>query len=646
MFVIDAFGAQWALDLSGLEEPLANSLRRLWSRARVTDGGTGLGEDVQPFVVARAQDGTVTVGDAVHRGSDDDLPYAMSRALTLASIRRRAGRSLMLHAAGLALPDGSTVALVGASGTGKTTASRALGRALGYVSDETVAIDPDGRVRSWAKPLSVVVGPDSRWEKHEHSPDELGLLHAPEMLHLGAVVVLTREPGLDGPPVLEQIDLVDAMNLVLPQTSSLLELERPLSRLAALLTTGEGPWRLTYRDIEDCADLIVDVAGTSRGWAPGPGLPWVSSQDEIVDPESMDLERTKAQRAEGVTRATVVRRCPHRDAVTSGAQTIVLRRAATTLLPGLASILWEALDGPREVAALVRDAEASFGVHPQSAAMVLETVRDLVRTGLVTARVDTLDDAVRSTATDRPAAGRRGDPHTLSPMSDTIDVTTPDGPMPAHVWLPASGRGPGILLLQEIFGVSDYIRRRAEDLAALGYVVLAPEVFWRLGVSEVANGPEMLDEAMGLLGRLDWDAAVADSLAALDVLRSRPEVTGSVGVVGFCFGGGLGYAVAAASPVDALVSFYGSALPDLVNAVPSVSTPSLHHFGESDSYIPIDTVERIRDSVSAGGPVEFHTYPGADHAFDNSDFFGHHPEASALAWQRTEDWLAGHLPVG
>ncbi|MGB7819910.1 MAG: dienelactone hydrolase family protein [Ornithinibacter sp.] len=230
-------------------------------------------------------------------------------------------------------------------------------------------------------------------------------------------------------------------------------------------------------------------------------------------------------------------------------------------------------------------------------------------------------------------------------MSDTIDVPTLDGPMPAQVWLPAAGRGPGILLLQEIFGVSAYIRRRAQDLAALGYVVVAPEVFWRLGVSEVENGPGMLDEAMGLLGRLDWDAAVADSLAALDVLRSRPEVTGTIGVVGFCFGGGLGYAVAAASPAEALVSFYGSALPDLVTAVPSVSTPSLHHFGEADSYIPMPAVERVRDSVSAGGPVEFHTYPGADHAFDNSDFFGHHPEASALAWQRTEEWLARNLPV-
>ncbi|MBM6401178.1 dienelactone hydrolase family protein [Phycicoccus sonneratiae] len=232
-------------------------------------------------------------------------------------------------------------------------------------------------------------------------------------------------------------------------------------------------------------------------------------------------------------------------------------------------------------------------------------------------------------------------------MSERLEVPTSDGPMPAHLWRPEAGSGPGILLLQEIFGISPYIRRRAEDLAALGYVVLAPEVFWRLGVSDVANGPDMLEEAMGLLNRLDWDAAVADSTAALESLRDRPEVRGGTGVVGFCFGGGLGYAVVAGDPADALVSYYGSALPGLVEAVPSVSTPSLHVFGESDAYLPMDQVTRIRDAVTSGdAPAEVNTYPGADHAFDNDDFVNHDPAASAAAWSRTEAWLAEVLPTG
>ena len=70
---------------------------------------------------------------------------------------------------------------------------------------------------------------------------------------------------------------------------------------------------------------------------------------------------------------------------------------------------------------------------------------------------------------------------------DTIAVPTPDGTMPAHLWRPALGTGPGILLLQEIFGVSDYIERRAQDLADLGYTVLAPEIYWRIGASRIGT---------------------------------------------------------------------------------------------------------------------------------------------------------------
>lgn len=231
-------------------------------------------------------------------------------------------------------------------------------------------------------------------------------------------------------------------------------------------------------------------------------------------------------------------------------------------------------------------------------------------------------------------------------MSDHHDVTveTPDGVMPAHLWLPASGTGPGILLLQEIFGISRYIRRRAQDLADLGYVVLAPEVYWRLGVSRVDEGPDALGEAFGLVQRVDWDAAVRDGVEALAALGRREEVAGGVGILGFCFGGGLGFNVAAVGSPDVLVSYYGSALPDLLGLAPQVTAPSLHHFGLADSYIDDDARERIVAAVSRPG-VTVETYEGADHAFDNPDFEGHHPEASEAAWRRTVDFLAGQLPV-
>lgn len=227
----------------------------------------------------------------------------------------------------------------------------------------------------------------------------------------------------------------------------------------------------------------------------------------------------------------------------------------------------------------------------------------------------------------------------------TVQVDTGDGLMPSHLWLPPRGSGPGLLLVQEIFGVSDYIRKRAADLAALGYVVLAPEIYWRLDDRELDElSPDVLDRALSLAGRLDWDTAVSDAVAALDHLKNLPQRTGGVGVIGFCFGGGLAFNVAAVSSPDVLVSYYGSALPNLLHLAPEVTAPSLHHFGEADAYVVPEDVQRIRQAVTAHPDTEFETYPGAGHAFDNPMPAFHHPEASALAWRRTEAFLQSHLP--
>ena len=238
-------------------------------------------------------------------------------------------------------------------------------------------------------------------------------------------------------------------------------------------------------------------------------------------------------------------------------------------------------------------------------------------------------------------------------MEPNAIVTIPveGGAMPADLHLPARGSGPGLVLLQEIFGVTDYISSRARDLAEAGYVVLVPHLYWRLGDQVVSEAQDGLPQAMGLVQRLDWDTAVADGSAALAALRERPEVAGRVGLVGFCFGGGLGFAVAAATASDGegpdvLVSYYGSALPGLVDLAPAVACPSLHHFGLDDAYIPKETVAQIESAVTAGGgDVTFLTYAGAGHAFDNPSPLFHSPEASARAWEATTRWLAQRLPA-
>ncbi len=231
----------------------------------------------------------------------------------------------------------------------------------------------------------------------------------------------------------------------------------------------------------------------------------------------------------------------------------------------------------------------------------------------------------------------------------SVTVTTDAGEMPARLWLPAGGTGAGVLVLQEIFGVSGYIRSRAADLAAAGYVVLAPELYWRLGDDVeplVESEAGAIEAAMGRAQRLDWPTTVQDAVHALQHLRGRDEVRGGTGVLGFCLGGGLAFNVAAVEQPDVLVSYYGSSIPDLLDLAPLVTAPSLHHFGEADDYLPGDVVARVRDVVTQDRPdTEFHTYPGANHAFDNPDFTLHHAEASAQAWGRTLTFLHRELPT-
>lgn len=239
--------------------------------------------------------------------------------------------------------------------------------------------------------------------------------------------------------------------------------------------------------------------------------------------------------------------------------------------------------------------------------------------------------------------------------ADHLAVTTIDGTVPTDLVLPPSGRGPGIVLVQEIFGVSPYIRRRAADLAALGFAVAVPNLYWRHagepGGDVVADDdPEALARGMALMQATDWDAAVRAVRASIAALRAHPASGGRAGVLGFCYGGGLAYAAAATGEgderPDLVVAYYGSALPALVDALPVPQIPQLHHFGDADAYLSADAVRHIDEVVTTGPDTQVHLWPGAGHAFDNPLPMFHHEAASRGAWRVTTGWLAERLPVG
>jgi carboxymethylenebutenolidase len=212
--------------------------------------------------------------------------------------------------------------------------------------------------------------------------------------------------------------------------------------------------------------------------------------------------------------------------------------------------------------------------------------------------------------------------------------------------LPESGSGPGVLVIHEIGGVNDYVAHVGQRLADLGYVALAPDLFWRVDPDRpLAFDEEGLEDALERVGRLDVPLAVRDADAALAHLTALPEVAGPVGVLGFCLGGTIAFLVALRSEPDAVVSYYGSGVPDAVDepdALAPLDCPVLFHFGADDPYIPVDQIDRVRAAVEGRSDIEVHVFD-AGHAFDNPAPLFHNPEAAEQAWGVTADFLRRSL---
>ncbi|WP_131735582.1 dienelactone hydrolase family protein [Actinomadura roseirufa] len=232
-------------------------------------------------------------------------------------------------------------------------------------------------------------------------------------------------------------------------------------------------------------------------------------------------------------------------------------------------------------------------------------------------------------------------------MTRIENVTVADGEFALHVWTPESGTGPGILLVQEIFGVGDYMEAVAGDLTRLGYVVAAPDMFWRIQPNwAVKHDERALPEGVAKVSAFDWEKGPADLEAALLHVRGLPEVEGRVGVLGFCFGGTLAFLLAARAEVDAMVSFYGAGVPGALGAIDGISAPAQFHFGGSDPYISREDVAAVERAVKGRDRTEIHVQEDGGHAFHNrkAPMF-YQPEPAERAWRLTEEFLARYLPV-
>lgn len=230
-------------------------------------------------------------------------------------------------------------------------------------------------------------------------------------------------------------------------------------------------------------------------------------------------------------------------------------------------------------------------------------------------------------------------------MHDPLQITTPGGSIPAYVARPQRLPAPAIVVIHEVFGVNADMRQACDELAALGYLAVCPDLFWR-----IAPAVELTDrteaeraQALELYNAFDLDAGVNDIAATVKAARGIPGATGRVGVVGYCLGGLLAFLTAARAGADAVVAYYPGNADKYVGEASRIASPLIVHLAEKDEYIPVDAQWKISSTLANQPQVQVYSYPGCGHAFARHRGIGYDAEAAALANGRTAAFLALHL---
>jgi carboxymethylenebutenolidase len=218
------------------------------------------------------------------------------------------------------------------------------------------------------------------------------------------------------------------------------------------------------------------------------------------------------------------------------------------------------------------------------------------------------------------------------------------GEFDGYMALPASGYGPGIVVLQEIFGVNEFIRNVAHWYAAHGFVALCPDLFWRQerGLELTDKGADR-DKAFALYGGLDEVKAVEDAAAAIAFLRSHDSCNGSVGAVGFCLGGNLAYLLAVRFKPDCAAGYYGVSIEKTLSEAANLSCPLLLHIAGSDRFCPLAAQTAIHRALDSNPLVTIHDYQNEEHAFGRPGGEHYSAASAELANLRTLEFFCTNL---
>ncbi|HEX8448585.1 MAG TPA: dienelactone hydrolase family protein [Allosphingosinicella sp.] len=226
-----------------------------------------------------------------------------------------------------------------------------------------------------------------------------------------------------------------------------------------------------------------------------------------------------------------------------------------------------------------------------------------------------------------------------------IDTLDGESGLDAYVAEPARSPKAAIVVIQEIFGINEGIRRKCDHWAEQGYLALAPDLFWRLepGIELDPDVPDQFERALQLMGRFDQDQGVVDIEATIRAARARLAEGGKVGVVGFCLGGRLAYMCAARTDSDASVGYYAVGLPGILHEKNAIARPLMLHIAGADHFVDEAAQRSMHQALDDHPKVVLHDYPGEDHGFAAEMGKRRSEEAANLADGRTEAFFEQHL---
>jgi carboxymethylenebutenolidase len=230
-------------------------------------------------------------------------------------------------------------------------------------------------------------------------------------------------------------------------------------------------------------------------------------------------------------------------------------------------------------------------------------------------------------------------------MTDVMVKAGDGGQFSAYLSLPpaAKGKVPGIIMMQQIFGVNPEMRGFTADFAAQGYVAICPDLFWRQepGVQIIPGTADGFQRALGYAHSFDHSRAVDDLKATMAFLRAHPLCNGKIGTVGYCLGGLLAFLMAARSDADCNVGYFGVGIEKEIAGAAKIAKPLMLHIPEKDRHVPPEAQAIVKEALR--NRAELHLYPNADHAFNRVGAASYNAEITALADDRTASFLKRHL---